>query len=177
MTYDEQALPPIEALMPVLQFDAQDLRTNRDGQLGDGQRKRLQAAQTRAIAIGAGTFTVLTLFATTLLFIGVRQSLPVLLFAGILTTIINAIAVGMFGRQWLRLRIDLRTGAVETVSGVMERVVRANGRINNFVLRVDDDEFFVKKDLFNLVRQDVPYRMYRAPHSRLLLALEPTPQN
>ena len=42
-------------------------------------------------------------------------------------------------------------------------------------VRVNGEDFHVNKDLFKLFRHEVPYRLYRAPHSRVLLAAEPTP--
>lgn len=177
MSYDENSIPPVEALMPILQFDKQDLQANQQGQMGHRQKERLQLAQWRSLMIGAALFFALTLLATMLLFFGTTHESLVMQLAGIFTTLINAIVVGLFGRQWLRLRIDLRSNQVETLSGDLERIVRANGRINNFILRIDGEDIFVKKDLFNLVRQDVHYTLYRAAHSHLLLAAEPTPQN
>lgn len=166
-------IPTAADLMPALQFSAADLDANRAGNIGDDQIARLAAAQQRTLLIGFGVFLVFTILATAMLFIGTLNGAMVFTFGGILFTILNAITLGMFGRQWMRLRVDLRQGQVEAITGKLERVVRAGRRINNFVLRITDEEFYVKKDTFNLVRQDVRYRFYRAPHSKILLAAEP----
>jgi len=170
-----QDLPPASDLMQPLQFTQDDLTANRDGQLGDNQRARLQALQTRAILIGIGGFFGFALAATIFLFFGSENGLFVMTLIGIFVTFCNAIFVGMFARQYMRLSADLNGGEVEIISGEMERVVKPDGRMNNFLLRINDEEFYVKKDLFRLFRHEVNYNLYRSPHSRVLLAAEPTP--
>ncbi len=157
-----------EALMPLLQFDHSDLQANRDGTLGENQRYRLQRLQRRALLIGLAGFFGFALVATTLLFFG--QGILVLL--GIFVTMINALFAGMMARQWLRLGADLQYGDVEAISGELERVVNMSGRMNNFLIRVADEEFYLTKDLFLQFQHEVPYTLYRAPHSRVLLAGE-----
>jgi len=169
----EQEIPPVEALMQALQFSPQDLDANRAGKLGAQQRKRLQTRQNRAALIGLSGFIVFALLATTFLFIGQQNAAFIFTLMGMAITIVNALFVGIFARQWMRLRVDLRDGAVEIISGTMERVVRAHGRVHNFVLRMDHAQFSVKKELFNLFRHKVSYRLYRTPHSKVLLAAEP----
>ena len=170
-----QDIPPVSELMQPMSFDMDDLIANRAGQLGDSQRDRLQGLQTRALLIGlAGFFGIGLLAAIFIYFAQVRSSF-VLLLLGIFTTMINALFVGLFGRQWMLLNADIRDDEVAIISGTMERVVQADNRMNNFVLRVNGEDFHVKKDLFKLFRHEVPYRLYCAPRSRVLLAAEPTP--
>jgi hypothetical protein len=83
----------------------------------------------------------------------------------------------MFGRTWMRLSADMRGGQVEIIAGPMERVIRPTSRVNNYVLRVEGVDFVVRKDLFKLFRHQQPYRLYRSPHARVLLAAEPIIQD
>lgn len=172
-----QDIPSVEELMPFMSFDEDDLQHNRAGKLGDNQRQRLQSLQLRTILIGAGGFFGFALLATTFLFFGQDNNSLILNLLGIFTTILNAIFIGMFGRQWMRLRADLYDNAVDVIQGKMERVVRPDSRMNNFLLRIEGEEFYIKKDLFRLFRHEVNYTLYRAPHSRVLLAAEPNPNH
>ena len=168
-------IPSADVLMHPLQFTQDDLIANRQGQLGESQRSRLQDLQTRAILIGIGGFFGFALVATIFLFFGSENGFIIMTFIGIFITLCNAIFVGMFARQYMRLRADLRSGEIELLSGEMERVVKPDGRMNNFLLRINEEEFYVKKDLFRLFRHEAHYNLYRAKHSRVLLAAEPNP--
>jgi hypothetical protein len=168
-----QDIPPASQLMPLMGFDEEDLAQNRAGKLGENQREHLQSLQNRALLIGIAGFFAFAFLATTLLFFGQENDTLILGLLGIFMTILNAIFLGMFGRQWMRLRADLSDNAVDKIQGRMERVVRPDGRMNNFLLRVEGQEFYTRKDLFKLFRHEVDYTLYRAPHSRVLLAAEP----
>lgn len=172
-----QDLPTADTLMQPLNFTSLDLEANRHGQLGDNQRHRLQTLQRNALLIGLGGFFAFALIATIFLFFGSENGYLIMTLIGIFITICNALFVGMFARQYMRLRADLDDGGIDIVSGEMERVVKANGRMNNFLLRVNETEFYVKKDLFRLFRHEVQYNLYRTKHSRVLLAAEPTPSS
>lgn len=170
-----QDIPSTKQLMQPLEFNQADLIANRDGLLGDNQRARLQSLQTNALLVGIGGFFGFALLATIFLFFGSENGFLIMSLIGMFITLVNAIFVGMFARQYMRLRADLSDGDVEVIAGEMERVVKADGRMNNFILRIGDEEFHVKKDLFRLFRHEVTYTIYRAKHSRVLLAAEPTP--
>ena len=168
-------IPLADSLMPPLQFTEADLIANRQGHLGDNQRQRLQGLQTRALLIGTLGFFGFALVATIFLFFGSENNLLIMTLIGIFITICNAIYVGIFARQYMRLRADLHSGEIDVLEGQLERVVIPNGRMNNFLLRIKDEEFYVKKDLFKLFRHDVHYRFYRTIHSHVLLSAEPNP--
>ncbi len=159
--------------MQPLDFTRADLEANQNGQLGANQRDRLRGLQRRALLVGSAGFVAFALSATTFIYFGQVNDALILSLIGMFLTLLNALFVGIFGRQWMRLQSDLRTNSVEVLSGTLERVVKASGRANNFMLRVDDAEFYVKKETFNLFRHEQPYHFYRAPHSQVLLAAEP----
>lgn len=161
--------------MQPLQFTEDDLVANRQGQLGKTQRDRLKGLQVRALIIGIIGFFAFALIATIFLFFGSENSLFIMTLIGIFITICNAIFVGMFARQYMRLRADLNSGEIDILEGQLERVVIPNGRMSNFLLRIEGEEFYVKKDLFKLFRHDVHYRFYRTVHSHVLLSAEPNP--
>lgn len=172
-TQHAQDIPSAEAIMQALGFTTDDLSANQRGTLGAYQIAYLQTLQTRVLLMGGGAFFVFALLAATFLFLGQQQNAIILTFAGIFCTLLNALTAGIFGRQWMRLAADIRHAQVDPVEGIMERVVRTEGRMNNFVLRIDGQQFAVKKELFRLFRHEIPYRMYRAAHSGTLLGAEP----
>ena len=167
--------PPVEDLMHPMQFDHHDLSDNRAGKLGMGQIARLKQYQRRNLAIGVTGFLLLTLTATTLLYFGSRTAIFTGL--GIFATLLNALLVGMFGRQHIRLQIDIRKGEIEALRGRLERVIKPDRRVGNYMIRVDSAEFYVKKELFTRFQHDEPYVLYRAPYSKVLLAAEPASPN
>ena len=131
--------------------------------------------ENRAILFGIWGSFGFALIATIFLFFGSENSLFIMTLLGIFVTICNALFVGIFARQYMRLRADLSADEIEVIEGELERVVIPNGRMNNFLIRIKGEEFYVKKDLFKLFRHEVTYRFYRASHSRVLLSAEPNP--
>lgn len=171
----EATIPPAEDLMGPIGFDAADLAANRAGKLSAAQVDELTRLQGRTLLIGAGGFLGFGLVATIFLFFGSGEALWLLTFLGIFVTFLNAIFVGMLARQWMRLRADIDGGTIDIIEGELERVVLPDKRVGNYLLRIDDNEFYVKKNVFQLFRHEVDYRFYRTLHSRVLLAAEPTP--
>lgn len=169
----EDVVPPAERLMQPLQFTPADLQANRNGQLGTTQRARIQKLRRRTALIGTAGFFGFVLLATALLYLGLRQNSIIFSIMGGATLLVNAVFIGMFARQWLRLSADLRQAQVDTLRGELERVVRASGQVSNFVIRVDGVDFAVPKETFNLFRHEHRYTVYRAPRSGVLLAAEP----
>jgi hypothetical protein len=170
-----QDIPPVSELMQPMGFTPEDLAANHKGQLGAQQRQRLQSMQKRTLLIGGLGFFVIGITAATFLYFAQVNDALVLQWVGIFLTLINALFIGMYGRQWMLLNADIRNANVEVISGLMERVVQADNRMSNFLLRVDGNNFHVKKELFKLFRHEVPYRLYRTPRAKILLAAEPTP--
>ena len=167
-----EKVPPLSALMTEMGFDKQDLQANRAGKLSSRQIARLQALQRRALLIGAIFFFSLALLATLFIFMGQQNESLVLSLIGMLMTICNAIGTGFFARQWMRLAADLRSGTCMAVRGPLERVIRPNGQINQFVLRISPAEFSVRKEIFKQFRHDKAYALYYTRHAWLLLCAE-----
>lgn len=164
---------PVTDLMPLLHFTLADLEANRGGRLSPGQQVRLKQLQTRLVFIGAAVFIGLAFLATVFLFVGQTGGAAILSLTGAGLTGINALAIGLFARQWLRLSADLRTDGVVTISGTLERILRPTGRVHHYILRVSGEEVVVNKDTFKVFQHDAPYHLYRTRHSRILLSAEP----
>lgn len=166
-------IPSAADLMPALQFTPEDLAANREQRTGESQQHRLRQLRLRSLLFGIGGFYGFALVATIFLFLGTQQSTAILLLIGIAITILNAVYVGMIARQVMRLNADLRQGSVDVIQGEMERVLSRDRRMSNYILRIADAEFVVKKETFKLFRHEVTYAIYRAPRSGVLLAAEP----
>ncbi len=167
-----QPLAPTDALMPLLRFDADDLRHNRAGQLSARQQQRLRAQAQRALLSGAALFFALTIVASVLLFWGLQNDSFILNVLGGFVVMLNAILIGLFARHFLRLQADQRAGVVRVARGPLLRVIRPVGRVGNYSLRVGDSEFTVNKEVFKLFRHQHIYVLYSAPNTRQLLAAE-----
>ncbi len=166
-------LPPISALMAALDFDMDDLRRNRGRQLTERQRQRLQRLQRRALLIGAGVFLLLAFAASLLIYLGQRNEQPLLSLLGVFATVLNAIAVGFSARSYYRLAADLRASEpLEIYEGILERVIRPYGRVNNYVLRLAGQEFSVTKDAFKQFRHQLAYAIYATQHSNIIMSCE-----
>lgn len=167
MTADTTDLPT------ALGFTAADLDANRMGQLSHSQVEHLKNARRRKTLVAACLFAALVLGATILVYIGQVKGSLILVGAGAMLTLINAAGVGRAGRAYMRLGGDLRSGRVEALVGEVERVLRRGRAIDSFVLRINDAELEVTKDIFMSFRHQAPYCIYRTSYSRLLLSAEP----
>ncbi len=166
--------PPTDtALMQAAGFTEQDLAANRSGHLSERQDYMLRQRRIRAALIGAALVLVGVFVASGFLFFGSRQDNAILSLVGIGITLCNAVLVGMFVRHWLRLNSDIRGGVVIATSGTLERVLKpVSRRVVNTMLRVGDVEVFVSKELFEATAHRLPYTLYRAPATGMLLSLE-----
>lgn len=163
----------LDALLNALSITRADLNANHDGDLGDNQLHKLQTLRQRTMMIGMIGFIGFVLLATTLLYFGQVNGQFMLTALGIFTTMLNALFGGMYGRQYMRLNRDIHNDAVEVLEGQLERVLKADNRFNNYVVRLDDNDFYITKDQFLLFKHKAPYRFYRSPYSKILLAVEP----
>jgi hypothetical protein len=166
----ETDIPPTSALMPLLQFTAEDLAANQQGRLSPVQQARLQAWQRRLVFMGSVAFISISFLATLFIFGGQTSANPLLSFCGVMLTVLNAITLGLLARQWLRLSADVRGGTVEILSGQLERVLRPTRNQQNYVLRIAQVEFAVNKETFKAFRHEVAYQFYRTPHAQILLS-------
>jgi hypothetical protein len=161
------------SLTDALNFSAEDLQANREGRLSEAQKYRLTRGWRRTLWIEIGLVIVLTLGATTLIFVAQRSDLPLLNVIGILMTIINAGIVGLGAQSYLRTSSDLKNGKVATISGVVSHTIRVSGRVATYILKVDHQAVVVSRLVFFAVEDGKAYHLYRAPSSKTLLSAEP----
>ena len=159
-------------LMRALNFDAADLRANRQGRISAAQMQRLRASRRRSVLIVAAAFMALVLISTALLFLGQRQGNDIALACGLGTMLINALLIGLSGRGLMRIGGDLRAGHVDAISGCLERVIRRGPMGDSCLLRLDKTELQVTRDVFKAFEHGARYCVYRSRWSHVLLAAE-----
>ncbi len=160
------------ALMEHLEFDAEDLTTNRAGMLSARQVERLRRARGRALLVSGSALALIAVVASGLLFLAQRGGSQIALLVGIALTLVNAVIMARAVQTWLRTEEDLRRGAVEKVEGNIKRTVRIFGRLPVYVLTLDGGEIVVSKDVFNAMTDGGYYRLYRAKRTGALLTAE-----
>ena len=161
------------SLTEALNFSEEDLQANRAGRLSEAQKYRLTRGWRRTLWIVIGLVIVLTLGATTLIFVAQNNDLPVLNVIGVLITVINAAVVGLGAQSYLRTSSDLKGGKVATISGVVSHTIRVSGRVATYILKVDNQNVVVSRLVFFAVEDGKAYHLYRAPSSKTLLSAEP----
>lgn len=160
-------------LPAALGFTAADLDANRMGKLSLSQIDHLKHIRRRKTLAAAALFAALVLAATIFVYFGQINRSLILLGAGAMLTLVNAVGLGRAGRAYMRVEGDLRSGQVEALVGDVERVLRRGRAIDSFLLRIDGAELTVARDVFMGFRHEASYRVYRTSYSRLLLSAEP----
>lgn len=170
-------LPPLSTLMEALRFDAAALALNRRQLLSDDQRSRLQKVQQRTLLIAGGIFILLAFVAALTIYMGQRNQQIFLSAVGVGVTMLNAVMIGFTARSYLRLAADLREQQPVIIhEGLLKRVLRPNGQVNNYVLQLGTREFSVDKDTFRQFRHEQLYAFYATQHANVLLSAEALPR-
>jgi drug/metabolite transporter superfamily protein YnfA len=164
--------------MTSLKFSAEDLESNRIGQLSDAQIIRISRRRNRTLILGFVAMVVMALIATTFLFFGSQQTSPILSLVGMGVAVLNAVMLSVFLRHWLRLSADMR-GAVMSLCGEPTFTVRMlNPRTAVYLVHVENQqdtaEFDVSREMFEALRRHKgSYCFYRAANTGTLLSAEP----
>ncbi len=167
------ATPPA-SLAQVLYFSDADLSANREGHLSESQIQTLQRRKTRLMMIGAMIFIGLAFVATLFIFLGTKpENSSILTIIGIGLTICNALMVGIIFRQWLKVNSDVAGKRVDIITGKLERVLKPiNRRVINYMIRIQQTETYVPKDVFIAFTHGDSYTLYRTPYTGILLSAE-----
>lgn len=163
-----------QTLAAALEFTPDDLTANRAGSLSEMQDYRLRVRRRRSIAVGILILLMTAFIASLVLFLATREDgSAILTVIGIGVTIMSAAIGGIFARFWMRLHADIREGQVQRTEGTLERVLKPVNRRNiNYMLRIDQAEVFVTKEVFTAFEHEGRYILYRLPHTGMLLSAE-----
>lgn len=161
------------SVMRALKLSEDDLDANQGGKLGKSQQNRL--AQQR---LGFGVTFILFMglflaaFYATLISLNlVPDFIFPLLIAGLF-------AAGMYqtGRKVYDLHHDLQTGDIATIEGRVELMLNETytqyGKISQHHMRIGQMKFPIDKNVLMAFKNDEPYQVYYAPHSKVLLGAE-----
>ena len=155
-----------------LKYCKTDLAANRRGLLSTAQGSRLKTQHHRSTLIVAAVFVLFVFLSTILIYVGQKDQNMILSAIGAALILINAITVGILGRQIMHLSGDLRDGGVEVLAGTVERVLRRGRQSDKYVLRISGNELHVTKDMFVCFKHMAGYRIYRTRLSQVLLSAE-----
>ena len=161
------------ALQAAIGFTATDLNANRRGALSSAQAARIRRMRTRNLMLAASVFSLLTLAATTVMYLGQLNRSLILSGAGAGLVLINAIVTGRAGRAHIGISRDLRAGNAAILTGDVERVLRRGRAGDAYLLRVKGVELPVTRDVFVGFEHKAAYHVYRTSFTRLLLSAEP----
>lgn len=161
-------------LQQALRFSDADLSANREGHLSDSQQIMLQTRKTRLMLIGLFIFFGLAFIATLFIFLGSNPANSgILTLIGIGLTICNALMVGIIFRGWLKLNSDTSAKRVDKIHGKLERVLKpVNRRIITYIIRIQNTETVVSKEVFTAFTHEQSYILYRTPYTGILLSAE-----
>ncbi|RMG88603.1 MAG: hypothetical protein D6712_03290 [Chloroflexi bacterium] len=163
----------LDDLMRELQFDHSDLEANRYGELGENQRTRLRQMRMRYLIGGIGVMLGISIVAALFFYWGISQDNPILNIIALAVIFFDALGMTLLGRHYALLSAELSDGTIETFEGEIERVIRPQGRrAGQYLLRIDDAEFYVPKEVFKHFIHQARYRVYCSPRTRTLLAAE-----
>jgi len=159
----------IPTLAEAIGFEPDELDQNRVGRLSPAQQDRLQRRAGCSLIVGAllalvfagAGFWLVTLDAWTL-------ATGAFVLSGAL------FALNRIGRN--ATQTETATGAVASITGEAELEFNQhstpNGRMNEYVLRVEHEAFVVSREVFAAFEDGDHYTLYYLPAARVLLSAE-----
>ena len=157
-----------EVLGRVIGFGAGDLEANREGRLGGGQAARMVTA-----IVGLGVLALLIVaFAGFMAWNmttenGGLSPIPIL-FVGAF----GIIGPLLLGWSALKLVLDLLGGQVQKLEGPVQRTYSSSGKSTTYYYQVAGQKFTVSLRAYQALVSGPTYRVYHAPRSKRLVALE-----
>ncbi len=167
MFFDKDKVKPGASLMDALNFDETDLDYNRQGEFSPAQQQRLFQRQQLTLTYSIILSGVL-LFA--ILLIPTARQAIIFLFAGM-----GVAGYFLFtnGSEWVSLSRDLKQGKVKQVEGRIRLDVEGQGKNGvAYSVRIDQEYWKINKDTFLAFKNEDPYIIYFASHSRKILSAE-----
>lgn len=156
-----------DALMWAIGFTPADLAANQDGQLSPHQCDYFVQRKTfwmglsilLILLFGYGIFNIVKLGLNTGLIVG---SLVIIFLIRV------SIIWSPFVR-WKQLHEDVGAQEIGAIQGLVSLEIETS---DSFRLKIGDERFSVKKDVFLAFKNGDPYAIYYAPHSKTILSAE-----
>lgn len=161
-----------EKLARVLNFTEEDLVANRQGYMTKEQRVKLRKMVIkRGIYQPLGVFWIYTAVIFFLIFSGAAHAQGRDLRAiSVVGFVVASVAMGIYTYYaWRRLRDDLHKGDVAMEAGRIALEVGMRGRNS---LTIQMTTFAINAETLLAFRNDARYRIYYAPHTKLILSAE-----
>jgi hypothetical protein len=158
-----------QALIMALKFTTDELELNRQGSLSEAQVKGMQKVRFAAVALVVSVI-ILTLFIIWLF----RGLLPLALQVGILISaaVVLAGILQSLYRGWNNADLDITRKRAGQVEGVVSTESKTENNVESFVVKIDNIEFPVEKEVFLAFQNGEPYRIYYAWYSKNILSAE-----
>ncbi|QQR80387.1 MAG: hypothetical protein IPJ69_13965 [Deltaproteobacteria bacterium] len=159
----------LEAFQKVHHFTADDLIQNQRGFLTEFQKKFFlkQFRKELAAAVLWTGFIIFLIFSIFTQDWTLFQSLMVLFILASFYYVYD-LAKGAF-----LIRSDLEAGHVEILEGNVEKVWKVRLRHSDYYYRIENHEFKVPSQAYNIMVPQNQYRIYFLPKSKRLLSIEP----
>jgi hypothetical protein len=153
-----------DMLMNALGYTDEDLAANQNGQLGPTQRAQLTGNLNNWRLLAIVTIALAALLSV---YRGDGWATPVAVWL-IATPIL--VYIGVKARAY---SLDLHADEVEMVEGLIALDIINRGKNGvAYILDIEDLSFNIRKTVFLAFKNGDPYRLYYAPHSKLLLGAE-----
>jgi hypothetical protein len=156
----------LDALARANHFSMEDLESNRAGSLTGRQEVRLFGYAMMLI--------VLVLLCVGITFFAIRSRLlgeGTVLFA--LLTVIGLFLFLRIGWSVINIFVDIWNGSAEQVDGLVTRHVHRSRNTRYYTYQINGFKFHVSKSAYNALIEGRNYRVYFAPRSKRLVAIEP----
>lgn len=160
------------------EFDDDDLKANRTGQLSQRQIDELQRDRktvTLILVIGLSLFGSGLIYTLTAWLSNPERTYSrlFLIGAGVAFAIWFSIS---HAAGWRKVTDDIKQGQATIYRGIVLRLPAKNPG-SPYLLVAGDVELRVRRNIFDALHDDQPYCVYYTPHTRLFLAAEPCPND
>jgi hypothetical protein len=165
-----------DALIHNFGFSLEELTANRDGYITKQQRQELERQRELRYRLRPVIPVVAVVIALYAVVDGIRIHDTLASRIGIvgLISILAGIAFFIVHSQYRGLKADLYKGDVTSVEGILRKPeIRWRG---TYILQIQKLRFNVSRELYGVFDVGIIYRIYYAPHSKMILSVESSEQ-
>lgn len=168
---DKLKIDPSYTLMQALEYDSNDLKANRDGELGAWQISRLRRMQRKQL----GSFSTRLTWALVFLFMGILSAKvnPLANAESVLVFLIVMVGGFLYSSRPLSVGFllyrDERRGKINVVEGHIRLDIIEKDK---YAVSMGEERFDVSKETFLAFKNNDPYWLYYVPFSDTLVAAE-----
>lgn len=165
-----------EAIRSLLNFDQDDLDTNREGRLSAKQRQDFVTSRDDwafLFLLGILTYIVIVIFVV--LYAGPQHTLNSLCGIVLFISCIE-LAAGVYAfRKWNNFRLDLVNSEIVTLQGRLILSRRIQKKSVRYAINIQGKMFRITSTVFRYLKSasSLHYKVYVTPYSNKILSIEP----